>query len=117
VDGGGWMNQDFNQKNSNFKRNIFGWKVSFRMFSYYPDRDFYNLKIRISNGIFSAEKCLFIWNPMVPTGTFTKKKHKPNQWMFHIPVRLFRSNIKYNIARYYIKHYSTIEWPSWVFWP
>ena len=41
VDGGGWMNQDFNQKNSNFKRNIFGWKVSFHMFSYDSNQDFY----------------------------------------------------------------------------
>jgi hypothetical protein len=54
----GWMNQDFNQKYPNFKRNIFGRKVSFHMFSDGSNQDFYNLNIPISNEIFSAEKCV-----------------------------------------------------------
>ena len=151
VDGVGWMNQDLNQKYSNFKRNIFGRKVCFTcfpiiqtgtfiifkktkfwteyfrlksVFSYvfllsrqgllwkYTDSKYSNFKRNIFGW-----KVSFRMNSYGSNRDFYEKKHKPNQWIIHIPVRLFRSNSKYNIARYYIKHYSTREWPSWVFWP
>ncbi len=37
-----WFQPGLLWKYSNFKRNIFGWKVSFRMFSYGSNQDFYN---------------------------------------------------------------------------
>jgi hypothetical protein len=91
VDGGGWMNQDFNQKNSNFKRNIFGRKVSFRMFSYGSNQDFYNLNIPISNRIFLAEKCVshnFRW---FQPGLYNLKysNFKPNIFGWKVSFHMF----------------------------
>ena len=71
---------------SNFKRNIFWRKVSFQMKSYGPTMDFYK-SIRIPNfpilnGIFSGEKSLFKWNPMVQPGTFIKVYCLRCDWLF-----------------------------------
>ena len=56
VDGGdGWTRTLI--KKFEFQTKYFRPKSLFHMFSYYPDKDFYNFKKNeVLNGIFSAEK-------------------------------------------------------------
>ena len=71
----------------NFKRNIFGWKVCFTWFPIIQTGTFmkvYRFQIfQFQTKYFrlkSVFSYVFLW---FQPGLY-KKKHKPNQWMFHI---------------------------------
>ena len=121
----GWMGARqryyMNMKIFQFQTKYFRLKSVFHIISDGSNQDFYNYNsgFRIQNFEFQTEyfrlKSVFsnefLWFQPV---LLQKRNINPTNELF-ISIRLFRSNSKYNIARYYIIHYSTREWPSWVF--
>ena len=78
-----WFQPGLLWKYSNFKRNIFGWKVCFTRFPIIQTGTFI-IKIQDFKRNIFGWKVSFRMNSYGSNRDFYEKKHKPNQWIIHI---------------------------------